>query len=450
MYSWNNKIITPNHFTEVLSQDQIDILLSKINLKDDDIDDSDDGVDSFFPPTSQSFVKKISSTRRRQFKMTQSNSKKIKIYDFCRPDNLTRKDIRQFYYCADYMAHQVLNTIQKNKISTEASIHVASVDQLTFEEFCRSVPCPTYIMRFCINCNGSFIGRGLIEFDPIIVQSMIHYSFGGSSQTITKQTIFPLTQLEEETMSYWTHLYLDSLFKKMSAENLKFEYSNLVYYNSPQYFESETKSSHMQCLVTMEANFFETEGMINMSFDYEVIQQMKLQQKIQKTQEIKIFPKDTIIGLRAVLGGIKKTVAEIDNMTVGMIISGTAQNNELYANNSLIAFGEIKNNMVHSTIKVTKLAGEKKNMVMNSRDFERTGLRDMEVNIAVELGRTTMTLGELERLSEGTLIELNKLSGEPVDIYANNALIAKGEVCVTDEIFTIRVTDVIGSGDLPE
>ncbi len=70
-------------------------------------------------------------------------------------------------------------------------------------------------------------------------------------------------------------------------------------------------------------------------------------------------------------------------------------------------------------------------------------LFDIPLKVTVELGRTKMTLKEVLELSVGSLIELDKLTGEPVDILVNGKLIARGEVVVIDENFGVRITDII-------
>lgn len=70
-------------------------------------------------------------------------------------------------------------------------------------------------------------------------------------------------------------------------------------------------------------------------------------------------------------------------------------------------------------------------------------LLDIELEVSVELGRTRMRIKDVLSLGEGSIIELDKLVGEPVDIYANNKLIARGEVVVIDEDFGVRVTEIV-------
>ncbi|WP_057763218.1 flagellar motor switch phosphatase FliY [Cytobacillus praedii] len=74
-------------------------------------------------------------------------------------------------------------------------------------------------------------------------------------------------------------------------------------------------------------------------------------------------------------------------------------------------------------------------------------LLDIPLQVTVELGRTKRSVKEILELSAGSIIELDKLAGEPVDILVNNRLIAQGEVVVIDENFGVRVTDIISQSD---
>lgn len=70
---------------------------------------------------------------------------------------------------------------------------------------------------------------------------------------------------------------------------------------------------------------------------------------------------------------------------------------------------------------------------------------DVPLEITVELGRTNKTIKEILEISPGTIIELDKMSGEPMDILVNGKLVAKGEVVVIDENFGVRITEIIDS-----
>lgn len=68
---------------------------------------------------------------------------------------------------------------------------------------------------------------------------------------------------------------------------------------------------------------------------------------------------------------------------------------------------------------------------------------DIPLKLTVELGRTKMLVSELLNLGQGSVVELNKLAGEPMEILVNDKLIARGEAVVVNEKFGVRLTDVI-------
>ncbi|MCK5269240.1 MAG: flagellar motor switch protein FliN [Sedimentisphaerales bacterium] len=70
-------------------------------------------------------------------------------------------------------------------------------------------------------------------------------------------------------------------------------------------------------------------------------------------------------------------------------------------------------------------------------------LNDVELNVKIELGRAEMTVEEILRMSEGAVVELDKLAGDPVDILVNEQLVARGEVLVVNDNFCVRVNEII-------
>lgn len=68
---------------------------------------------------------------------------------------------------------------------------------------------------------------------------------------------------------------------------------------------------------------------------------------------------------------------------------------------------------------------------------------DIPLRVTVELGRTKMPVSELLNLTQGSVVELSKLAGEPMEVLVNDKLIAKGEAVVVNEKFGVRLTDII-------
>lgn len=71
-------------------------------------------------------------------------------------------------------------------------------------------------------------------------------------------------------------------------------------------------------------------------------------------------------------------------------------------------------------------------------------LGDVQLDLRIELGRTVMRLDDVLRLRRGSVVALDKLAGDPVDIYINGRLIAHGEVLVLNDHFCVRVTELVG------
>lgn len=104
-------------------------------------------------------------------------------------------------------------------------------------------------------------------------------------------------------------------------------------------------------------------------------------------------------------------------------------------------------------------AEDDKSVVMTAEDtrLARTDfsklkmILDVPLKVSVELGRTKMLVNDLLQLGQGSVIELDKIAGEPMEILINDKLVAMGEVVVVNEKFGVRLTDVVsqfGLGDL--
>ena len=80
---------------------------------------------------------------------------------------------------------------------------------------------------------------------------------------------------------------------------------------------------------------------------------------------------------------------------------------------------------------------------LSKGDIDINFLFDVQLSIIVEVGRTQMLVGNLLELEEQSIIELDSMVGQPLDIRANDLLVARGEVIVVNEKFAVRITDII-------
>jgi flagellar motor switch protein FliN/FliY len=77
-------------------------------------------------------------------------------------------------------------------------------------------------------------------------------------------------------------------------------------------------------------------------------------------------------------------------------------------------------------------------------------LRDVDLDLKIELGRTHMLLEDVLKLRKGSVVTLDKLAGDPVDLYVNGRLVARGEVLVLNDNFCVRIAELLGSDVLSQ
>ncbi len=94
--------------------------------------------------------------------------------------------------------------------------------------------------------------------------------------------------------------------------------------------------------------------------------------------------------------------------------------------------------------------GQPTEAVETKGGFDERGIElllDIPLEVSVEVGRSRILVRDLLQLQEGSLVELDKLAGEPLDLYVNARLIARGEAVVVNEKFGLRLTDVVSPSE---
>lgn len=100
-------------------------------------------------------------------------------------------------------------------------------------------------------------------------------------------------------------------------------------------------------------------------------------------------------------------------------------------------------NVAQAAEEVVSATADASQTIPRNLDF----LLDVSLNVSVEVGRTRMSIQDLLQLGQGSVIELAKLAGEPLDVYINDRLVARGEAVIVNEKFGVRVTDIISQQD---
>jgi len=222
--------------TEVLSQDEIDQLLSAINAGDAEPEDFKSAADS----------------------------RKIKIYDFKRPDKFSKEQIRTIAMMHETFA-RLSTTSLSAQLRTVVNVHVASVDQLTYEEFIRSIPTPTTLA--IINMDP-LKGNAILEVDPAITFSIIDRLFGGKGEGTKYQ--HELTDIEQSVMEGIIVRILGNMREAWSQViDLRPRLGQID--TNPQ-FAQIVPPTDMVVLVTLETKVGDIEGMINFCIPYITIE----------------------------------------------------------------------------------------------------------------------------------------------------------------------------------
>jgi flagellar motor switch protein FliN/FliY len=95
----------------------------------------------------------------------------------------------------------------------------------------------------------------------------------------------------------------------------------------------------------------------------------------------------------------------------------------------------------HSLAEISALVGSQDGVQASGIEL----LSDVDLQVSIELGRTEMLVEDVLKLSPGSVVELDKLAGDPVDVYVNQRLVARGEVLVLNDNFCIRISEIVAN-----
>jgi len=427
------KVKGKHKMTEVLSAKEIDELLKAINAGETDPEDLKPAC----------------------------NARKIKIYDFKRPDKFSKEQIRTVSIMHETFA-RLSTTFLSARLRQLVHVHVASVDQLTYEEFIRSVPTPTTMA--IINMDP-LKGSAILEIDPAVTFAFIDRLCGGTGEGTKSQ--HELTDIEMSLMEGMIVRLLGNIREAWSQIiDLRPRLGQVD--TNPQ-FCMIVPPTEMTVLVTFEVKVGDVEGMFNLCIPHILLEPIMDRMSAAywygsgwNNTVPKTFNQEKLdnidVSLRAEYFKTTMSLSQLSYLlnNNGIILNEDHEENtgKLYINNLYIGeFKEIDVLREHKKIKITKITNIMEKNYMNEKnniDFSGGNLSEIKVQIITELGRTSRTLKEISSFGEGTILELDKLAGEPVDIFANNVLIAKGEVVVIDENFGVRITDVLNQKEKEE
>ena len=417
---------------EILSQDEINQLLTAINEGDKDSDD----------------IKSAPDTR------------KIKIYDFKRPDKISKQQIREISIIHDTFSRLTTDSLSA-QLRSMAHVHVASVDQLTHEEFIRTLPTPTTLAVIDME---PLKGGAILEIDPAITFAIIDRICGGiGGATILNHE---LTDIETSIMKGVIVPMLGNLSEAWGTV-LSLHPGLRQIETNPQFVQL-VPPTDMVVLVTLEARIGDTEGMINICIPYTTIDPIteKLPlcwQLWEATQNNTISPDldDVPVHLTAEILRRDYPLKEILKWDAETLILPLRP---LKAGYCYLRLGDRRvwqcqilpdSKWFPKRIAVTNYVEKPfgtEGIIMETdkvNPLVADALSNAFMKITVELGATNKTVKEVYSIGDGTILELDKLAGEPVEVKANGIPIALGEIVVIDENYGVRIIEITGTQNTP-
>ncbi len=195
---------------------------------------------------------------------TEEKQRKIKIYDFKRPDKFSKDQIRTIYMLHENFA-RMINTYLSAHLRTLIHIDVASVDQLTYEEFIRSMPNPSVISIFQMR---PLKGNAILEINPNIVLAIIDRLFGGPGLPPAKSR--SLTDIEEAIIRKVINKAMECM-QEAWKQVVSIEPHMEALETNPQ-FTQIVPPNDMVVLITLQAKIGQAEGLMNICIPYLVLE----------------------------------------------------------------------------------------------------------------------------------------------------------------------------------
>ncbi|GAK07535.1 flagellar motor switch protein FliM [Geomicrobium sp. JCM 19038] len=319
---------------DVLSQGEIDALLSALSTGEMDVEDL----------------------------IKEDEAKRITNYDFKRALRFSKDQVRSLSRIHENFA-RLLTTVFSAQLRTFVQIHVTSVDQLPYEEFIRSIPSTTLLSIFDAY---PLEGRFLIEVNPNIGYAMVDRILGGRGTGMNK--VETLTEIESRILSQLFNHMLDSFQQAWtSIIDLQPVMEDLEV--NPQFVQLQSPNETV-VVISLSTTINETSGMINVCLPYVVLEELlpKLsahywmqspnkERDENEVKDIRRSVRQAMIDVETILGTSEMTVSELKDLQIGDVL-------EL-------------NQSIHTPL-MTKVGGKPKYSVQPGRKKQRIAVQIIE------------------------------------------------------------------------
>lgn len=347
-------------------------------------------------------------------------TKRIKIYDFSRPDKFSREQICDFSKIMKSVS-QAISNFSSAEYDIPVKIDVQIIDQLTFEEFIRSIPKPSPCCFF--ECNK---GYGIFQMDSKVFFS----GFMDSGEDKKRE----LNVFEQKI--FFDYLYkpfekiLFVQFGKIAEIKLELPKKHKISNNPKVYLEDGKNYSDMGILVSFEIDFKNTQSTINLFFSADMLEYIEEAKHPSKNEKLIPF-----------LRSVQNTIAEIGRFRLeenfklesNLVFELKTESNELlniYKNGNLVGQGEAV--VIEDNLGVQLTTNTEKIEIPTDNDF---------YNTKVLFGGCTTSSSQ--KFEENMFIKFDEYWNEPFKIVKDEKIIAYGEIVVIDFIkYTVKIKKV--------
>ena len=385
----DKKIAEARKNPEVLTQEQIDELLKAIA----------EGEEDYSPVNA---------------------ARKIKIYDFKRPDKFSREELRDISNASEIVAENFKKFLI-TEYGINAKINVESVDELTCEEFIRSIPTPIP------HCTFNWMdGAGIFSLWP----SIFFKGFLGSNCKKNHNPNGLETKIFVEYFSNPFEKILHSTFSTIANKNLP-EISNSKYASNPMFTSSTIWPTEMGVLITFKAKVGQIQDYINLFFNADCLEALR---------DSTFFPRPNSVTIVPVTYPKPNTIIEIGRFRLedGDIL----KEKYVYETNKLagLPLNVYKNNVYVGAGDAVVIDDNSGIRIVTKPDELEAHKDDDFYNTKVIFGGR-ITDDDFE-FDEGCILELDEYIFDPVKIVKDGKTIGRGEVVVVGESFAVKVTKV--------
>ncbi len=360
-----------------------------------------------------------------------ATGKRIKIYDFCRPDKWSRNQMRIMWNLFEKVGTKLYSDFASMS-SFSCSIKIVSVDQLTNIEFQRSIPNSCFISDYSYN-QGGFV----IEIDPAFGKVILKQN----PETFPEIQTFDLDVMKHYITDKITEEIYSCIFERFTTiKELTPQERNVIqlpFSSYTTYLGNLLQSPNQMCmLVSLQCNAGNAHGNINLQFSDVYLSTLYNlgffhdsypEIKIEQLHDIKTPARDELLTVE--FGRFNDVNVELE---VGKILMFEKK---FYSPLNLV----YKNKVIHTGQAV--VIDENMGLRITDEDLPDITYTE-EKYLSVQLGSTYHLPEEIEAIKKDSIIELNKMAGEFCTVIKNGQPVAYGEIVVVDENFGIRICEL--------